>query len=169
MLSDKESQYLRRVFVRNVFSCIEGIVQILKYEIRKDVQCGKYNVELSNKEKEVLYEEKDRSDSKIKIFIPIDKNIKNTFILAKKVWMLTNSTLNTDGKDYQDFLKTKETRNRLMHPRTYYDINITDKEVDAVGKSFEWARLAFISLMKEKVESISSELPEDVISRINSA
>ncbi len=169
MLSDKESQYLRRVFVRNVFACIEGIVQILKYEISKDIRLGRYCVELTNKEKEVLYEEKYRNGDRTKIFIPIDKNVKKTFFVAGKVWGLSCFSLNTDGEKYRAFLKAKETRNRLAHPRTYYDIDITDTEIDAVGKAFEWVRSSFLSLMKEKVKSVSSELPDNVLNGLKNA
>lgn len=166
---EKESQYLRRVTVRNVFSFIEGIIQILKFEIRSDLRLKYYSADLSPKEKEILYEEKEKNGSKYCIFIPIDQNVKKTFKLAAKVWNLTEYSINTESHEYQWFINTKETRNRLTHPRTYYDINITDKEMAYLAQSFEWVRSEFFSIMKEKVESINQGLPKEVVERFKNA
>jgi len=152
--SDKESQYLRRVTVRTVFSFIEGIVQILKFELNSAVRLSRAEVVLSSKEHEVLHEVKVKDGDKIKIIIPVEQNLKRTFKLAGKIWNLKGYQFNTNCSQHTYFMYAKETRNKLTHPRTYYDIEISDDEMSYVAHAFEWVRQEFVRLNEEYRNSL---------------
>jgi hypothetical protein len=164
--TDKESQYLRRVTVRNVFSFLEAVVYILKHEIKSDLRLNRFSYTLTTKHSETLYEEKIRNGETISFFIPIDENIKKTFSLASKVWRLDEFNLKTNDEKYSAFLLAKEARNKLTHPRTYYDIQITDDDMSNVSKTQIWVKSEFIRLIQMKVHSIAAELPSEVYTQI---
>ncbi len=166
---EKDSQYLRRAVVRNVFSFIEGIVQILKFEVKSDLKMNRYSYSLSKNDLEVLNEEKENNGNKFQLFIPIDENLKKTFSIASNTWGLHQFKLDLNSEGYQDFLLAKKTRNRLTHPRTFYDIDITDNEITCFYSCFLWANTEFLRIMKLKVESIAEELPAGVYEKLSKA
>jgi len=75
--------------------------------------------------------------------VPVDENLKKTFRLAAKIWGLKNYSMKTEGKEYQEFLSAKNARNRLTHPRTYYDITVTDADMHCYASSFLWVKSEF--------------------------
>ena len=160
--ADKTSPYLRRCVARTVFAFVEGVIQIAKWEIRSSIRLGDSSVELSDKDREILLEEKKRNGEVIKILIPVDENLKKTFRLAAKVWGLKNYSLNLEGEEYKDFLSAKKARNRLTHPRTYYDITVTDIDMHCYASSFLWVKAEFLSLMDRRVQALAQELPAEV-------
>ncbi|ALS34562.1 hypothetical protein PTRA_b0018 [Pseudoalteromonas translucida KMM 520] len=164
--SDKKSQHLRRAAVRNVFSFIEAVVHIIKYEIKSDLRLNRFSYSLTKKNSEVLFEEKIRNEETIPFFIPIDENIKKTFSLASKVWGLEGFNLNTNDEKYSAFLIAKEARNKLTHPRTFYDIQITSDDISNVSKAYIWVKSEFLRLIKMKVHSITIDLPPEVYDHI---
>jgi hypothetical protein len=165
----RESQYHRRTVVRTVFSFVEGVVSILKYELRSDIRMRRYEYDLSKKEKEVLYEIKEHDGEEKNIFIPIDLNIKKTFKLAVSVWSVEDFRLNTDGLEYDLFIQAKATRNRLTHPRTYYDLQVTDDEMASMECTFNWVRVSFGELFKRKVADLTKDFPDDIRERLMNA
>ncbi len=104
------------------------------------------------------------------MFIPIHDNVVKTFKLASKIWELTEYlSINKDGQEYRRFLRAKEIRNRLTHPRTYYDIQITSYEIGLFAHIFKWIRSEFVSLIKEKNENIIQTLPKEVADGLKAA
>ncbi|MGA0558280.1 hypothetical protein ACO2Q8_16595 [Larkinella sp. VNQ87] len=163
LASDQESQFLRRIAIRNVFTYIEASVQIIKFEIKSDVRKNRYKKALSEKDVEFLNEERIKSDgTKEGIMIQIQDNLKGTFKLAKKIWGLNINYLDCSGKQYRYFLKAKHTRNKLTHPRTFYDIEITDDDVSYAAVAFQWTKDGFIKLFEAKVSKILETLPKQV-------
>jgi hypothetical protein len=150
--ADKESQFLRRSLVRTVFSFIEGVIHVIKFEIRSAYRLGRTEIEITRKEREILYEEREKDGEITKIFIATDDNLKKTFNIAKKVWELNNYRFNAGGSEYKDFQKAKRARDKLTHPRTFYDIEITKDDMFYMVRSFDWIRSEFSSLMSAKIE-----------------
>ena len=164
--SDKESQHLRRAAVRNVFSFIEAVVHIIKHEIKSDLRLNRFSYTLTKNNCEVLFEEKIRNEEIIPFFIPIETNIKKTFSLASKVWGLERFNLNTNDEKYRAFLIAKEVRNKLTHPRTFYDIQITSDDISNVSKAYIWVKSEFLRLIKMKVHIIATGLPPELYAHI---
>jgi hypothetical protein len=149
---DKANQYLRRSVVRAVFSYVEAVIEIIKVELRSSLRLERLNLELSKKNHELLGALSPISLDKGRQ-LPLEQNLKSTFKLAIKVWEL-DFRLNSDGEDYRDFLIAKSYRNKLTHPKTYYDIEITDDDMHYHAVAGMWVQAEFKRLMKARVDSL---------------
>ncbi|WP_312915760.1 hypothetical protein [Stutzerimonas kunmingensis] len=158
--ADRESQFLRRCVVRAIFSYIEAIAECVKVEIRSTIRTGGYSGKLTPKEQETLGALVIFGAEPGK-FLPLDQNLKRTFKLAAKVWNLSYR-LSTDGEDFRDFLSAKSARNKLTHPRTFYDIEVNDYDMHCHTVAGMWVQKEFRRLFQERVKSIASKLPEDM-------
>lgn len=158
---DKTSQYLRQCVVRAVFSFIEALVECVKWELRSSVRLKEFKNALSEKEKETLgslHVVGPRNDK----FLSLDQNVKRTFRLAAKVWTLKGFRLNTDGEDFQDFLRAKSARNRLTHPKTLYDIEVTDYDMSCHTTAGMWIQSEIQRLMRTRTATLTAQLPKEV-------
>lgn len=154
--ADRESQYLRRCVVRSVFSYIESMIECVKAEIKSTIRTGQYLGALTEKEMEVI--------GTLAIVngdsgrpMPIDDNIRKTFKIAGKVWDL-DFKLDTRGNDFTTFKIAKASRNRLVHPRTYYDIQVTDDDMADHTIAGMWAQKEFHRLMKARVDAVMARV-----------
>ncbi|MCG2579902.1 MAG: hypothetical protein KA296_03400 [Marinobacter sp.] len=155
---DRESQFLRRGVVRAIFSYIEAMIECVKVEIRSTIRTGLYTGNLTQKEQDTLGPLAIIGAPSGK-FLPLDQNLKRTFKLAAKVWAL-NFSLSTDGEDFRDFLAAKKARNKLTHPRTAYDIEVTDYDMHCHTVAGMWVQSEFQKLFNERVNSLLSGLSE---------
>ncbi|MEZ8467683.1 hypothetical protein AB6D20_007015 [Vibrio splendidus] len=149
---DKPNQYFRRSVVRAVFSYVEAVIETIKVEVRSSLRLERPNFELSKKEDELLGSLFAISENKGRQ-LPLEQNLKSTFKLAAKVWDL-DFRLNSDGEDYRDFVIAKSFRNKLTHPKTYYDIEVTDDDMHYHAVAGMWVRSEFERLMKARVDSL---------------
>jgi hypothetical protein len=155
----KSSQYLRRCVVRSIFAFIEAAIEAIKWELRSSVRLDEFTGQLSEREKETLgslHVVGLRNDK----FLPLDQNIKRTFRLAAKIWQLKNFRLNTDGEDFQDFLRAKSARNRLTHPKTVHDIEVTDVDMHCHTIAGMWVQTELFRLFKTRIGALAEGLPE---------
>ena len=157
--ANRESQYLRRCVVRAVFSYIEALVECVKVELRSTIRTNQYTGELTEKEKETLGPLAIIGAAPGK-FLPLDQNLKRTFRLARKIWYIENFSLNTAGPDFKDFLAAKSARNRLTHPRTYYDIEVTDYDMHCHTIAGMWAQVEFKRLFQARQDALLEALSE---------
>jgi hypothetical protein len=157
---NRESQYLRRCLVRAVFSYIEALVECIKVELRSTVRTRLYRGELTKKDHETLGP-LHVIGAKTGKFLPLEQNVKRTFRLAAKIWDLRTFRLRTEGQDFQDFLAAKSARNRLTHPRTFYDIEVTDQDMHCHTIAGMWAQAEFKRLFKARVRGLADQLSEN--------
>lgn len=155
---DRQSQYLRRCVVRAVFSYIEALIECIKVELRSNVRTGIFLVPLTEKEKEVLGA-LHLVGSKNDKLLPLEQNLKCTFKLAVKIWGLKGYRLATGAEDYQDFLRAKSARNRLTHPKTFYDIEVTDYDMHCHTIAGIWLQSETQRLARARVRAIADQLP----------
>jgi len=157
--NDRSSQYLRRCVVRAVFSFIEAAIECIKWELRSTVRTGEFIGQLSDKERETLgslHVVGARDDK----FLPLDQNVKRTFRLAAKIWQLKEFRLNTHGEDFQDFLRAKSARNKLTHPKTVYDIEVTDHDMHCHTIAGMWMQSELVRLVNSRLAALAESLPE---------
>lgn len=158
--ADRGSQYLRRCVVRAIFSFIEAAVESIKVELRSTVRCGHFTDPLSEKEKETLgslHVIGLREDK----FLSLDQNAKRTFRLANKIWKLKSFRLNTGTEDFQDFLRAKSARNRLTHPKTFYDIEVSDEDMHCHTIAAMWIQAEVGRLHEARIQALMRELPQE--------
>lgn len=151
--AERESQYLRRCVVRAIFSFIEAAIECVKVELRSTLRLGYYPEHaLTPKERETLGTLAAIGASSGK-FLPLDQNVKRTFRLAAKIWEL-DFRLATSSSDFRDFQAAKTARNRLTHPRTFYDVQVTDHDMHCYTVAGMWVRGEFQRLFNARVESL---------------
>lgn len=157
--TDRSNQYLRRCLARTVFSFIEAVVECVKVELRSTVRTGLYpETSLTAKEREILVPLA-VVGAPVGRFLPLDQNLKRTFKLAAKVWHL-NFHLASSGEDFKDFLSAKSARNRLTHPRTFYDIEVTDHDMHCYTIAGMWVQREFQRLFGARVESLAHAMSD---------
>ena len=151
---DRQSQYLRRCVARAIFAFIEALIESIKVEIRSNIRTGLIVVTLTKREMETLgsLSITPRSSGK---FLPLDQNIKRTFRLAAKIWKL-NFQLESGGQDFQDFLAAKSARNRLTHPRTFYDIQVSDDDMEYYTIAGSFIQQEFLRLMNARKKQLQN-------------
>jgi hypothetical protein len=121
----RDSQFLRRATVRAIFALIEASTEIIKSEIRSTLRLKGGEDHLSEKELGILGGLSITPGPRDQKFLSLEDNLK----LAAKTWGLAEFQLDAGGENYRDFLQAKDARNRLTHPRTYYDIKVTDEDM----------------------------------------
>ena len=163
---NRDSQYLRRSTVRAIYSYIEAIIESVKTEVRSTIRTSNKEIELTDKEKELLGSLSPVSCRRGEKKHNMVENIKKTFKLAIKIWGLDGYKFYTDGQEFEFFLSSKEARNKLMHPKTYYDIQVTEDDMHDHTIALEWLHNEFQNLIKNRLESVAKELPEDVAKKL---
>jgi len=156
---EKESQFLRRAVVRAIFALVEAIAEIIKVEVRSTLRLEGGEEALSKKELNVLGGLSITPNPKDQKFLPIEDNLKLTFKIACKIWELNDFQLDTDGENYRDFLRAKDSRNKLTHPRTFYDIQVTDEDMHCHTVTFQWSGNEFKRIFKHRIEKLTTSLP----------
>ncbi|EIZ1900257.1 hypothetical protein MOS04_004503 [Vibrio parahaemolyticus] len=159
--SDKQNQYLRRSVVRAVFSYIEALIESIKVEIRSSIRIERPDFELSKKESELLGSLSSISQDKGRQF-PLEQNLKLTFKLAAKVWEL-DFKLNSDGEDYRDFVIAKSYRNKLTHPKTFYDVEVTDDDMHYYSVAGMWVQEEFRRLFKARADNLEAYINKHLV------
>lgn len=119
----------------------------------------------SKKEKEILYDVRVIGNQEIPWNIPLDMNLKKTISIGIKCWNLNKNIVNFSSKHYNSFLTAKNTRNRLTHPRKYYDIEISNEEMEYLLIAFDWLKDIFTKILKEKINSILKTVPDDFVKK----
>lgn len=124
--SDRSSQFFRRALARATFAYIEALIEAVRNELRSTIRSGVGMAELTAKDEETLgFLGVVGTPTK---FLPVEQGLKRTFKLAAKIWGL-DFRLETEGEYFRDFLAAKDARNRLMHPRTLHDVEVTDEDM----------------------------------------
>src|SRR5690606_10189710 len=140
----------------------EACIETIKVEVRSNIRTELFTPDLTDKEKEILGSLHVIGDRKSDKQLPLDANIKRTFRLAAKVWGLDSYHLTTGGEDFADFLRAKDARNRLTHPRTFYDVQVTDDDMHCHTIAYQWVLGEFSRIFRARVEDSASSLsPED--------
>lgn len=157
--TDRANQYLRRCVVRAIFSFIEAVVECIKVELRSTMRTGLYSGKsLRPRELETLGPLAIVGASTGK-FLPLDQNIKRTFKLAAKIWHL-DFRLATGGADFTDFKLAKSARNRLTHPRTFYDVEVSDRDMHYHTVAGMWVQHEFQRLFHARVQSLTQAMTD---------
>ncbi len=158
--TNRSSQYLRRCTVRAIFVYIEAVIEIIKIELRSNIRTDFITPTLSDRESRLL--------GSLSIFrtddhrIGLLDNLKGTFKLASRLWELQDFELDTGGLDYEDFRRAKVARDRLTHPKTYCDIQITDEDMSSCSIAGMWVRDSFERLFSERSKQLLDRIAIEI-------
>jgi len=126
----------RRALVRSVFAFVESMLFALKQEALK------HPAIFSSSEVALLREESyelgDDGEARIRpAKLTLKRNLKFTFSSFAKAWR-TRDRLELSGAGWQDFRSALRVRDRLMHPKSIADLDVSDEEIRAVNHTSVW-------------------------------
>lgn len=134
---DDIPQWRRRSYVRALFAFIEGWIFVTKQVFLDD----RYLDELEIGELVMLKEERYQlQNGKPKTkpnFVTVDENLRFVIFMVNK---LGKDPLCIQNKDsgWQILGRAKEIRDRLTHPKTWSDFDLSNDEIDLCNKTFTW-------------------------------
>lgn len=133
-------QFGRRMYIRAMFAMVEGTVYRMK-QICFSEEYGSYS-SFTPAESALLREETYDLDDRGKVvikqsFLLLVKNIKFAFEAFHKYFGSANN-LKIDDAGWESFLKAVKIRNRLTHPKTAIDLNVSDAEFETVRRASDW-------------------------------
>jgi hypothetical protein len=141
LLSNGDTQFARRAYVRCLFAFIEGAVWILKYACRNGktpkgvlpVSPGEYAL-LGD----VSYELKSSGElSEQPKFLRLQENVKFCAVLFNRLFG-SKIDLKVGSGDWQKFITAIGIRNRITHPKHLSDFDITDEELKICQDTCLW-------------------------------
>ncbi|MCW3094771.1 MAG: hypothetical protein JWL77_389 [Chthonomonadaceae bacterium] len=149
LLSLKDSQFTRRVYVRAVFALIEGNINLMADVIL--AASGRDEVALTTREAEALRQERQITTeqgvdvTRVK-FVPIRDRIVPVFSTFARMFeerFLPDRS--TSG--WTDFIAAIEIRNRITHPKNAASFDISDNDLGIVERAREWYAASIQALL----------------------
>src|SRR6267142_3548125 len=156
MEKNEESQSLRRALCRSIFSLIEGTSYLLK-KSALDVEDAKQI--FTNADFALLNDEGYELDSRgyakvIRKHLPTLANIRYSMEAFSKSNHSKYSP-NCSGQGWQDIQLAYEIRNRLTHPKSTTDLNLTKKDMKTIEGAYKWFMVAYTMCFVETIKSLN--------------
>jgi hypothetical protein len=136
-LKDKSNQFWRRTVIRCLLALLEAALWNMKNTAPKIAVISE--VTLSPKELEF-------AEDRVRPFPNFRKNLIGTFELFAKVHLI--QFLVVADKKFEALCTTYELRNRLMHPKKPFDLDVSDQKIDDAMAGTMWFRQTFDKLMQ---------------------
>ena len=157
LLSSSDNQFTRRAYVRNVFAMMEGCIWALKETVLLAKPAGGYPKILARGEYELLsdtsYDLKANGEVKEQMkYLRLPENVRFTFRVIGKYFGGTYD-LAVGGKGWQAFLSAQAVRNRITHPKTSKEFEISDSEIEQCQQACSWFNnlvLSFFQAIADK-------------------
>lgn len=141
-LEKDDNQFTRRAFIRSLFSIIEGSVWVLKQTLlhasapkgrMKQLSIAEYAI-LS----ETTYDLKNNGQINARSQkLPLPENLKFTAELLAK-YFNAHLDLGIGSKAWDNFLKAQRIRNRIAHPKTMHEFEITSEDTAVCQATSSW-------------------------------
>jgi hypothetical protein len=131
-----------RMFVRSFFAHIEGLIYKLQIQALNWNEANNLN-RLTNAEKAVIKQENYALNKKGKInkhnsFNSIDRNLRFTIRILKKVYNVRYILeLDSDNR-WNDFKKSIQMRNNITHPKNEKDLILSEADIDTLLNARKW-------------------------------
>jgi hypothetical protein len=141
---DRKSQFWSRMAIRCLCAAIEARLFILRRMAEKMAPLG--GVQFEPEETEILTEEriveKNGAKTKKPKWLPFQDSVKESFRLFAKA---TGATIKIDYGvgGYTALCKTFELRNRLMHPKSPFDVEVRIRDIETVDQAIAWFNRTF--------------------------
>jgi len=150
-----DTQYNRRMYIRAVFSAIEGTCFTFRADIINDVESKKYHISLADK---AMLREESYSFDKENIkgrantrYISLDNMLLFTFKhLAASNAISYEIDKKTDG--WRSFKQALKARNRITHPRNPDEFQVSDSDLVDIKRTYKWFWLIYRDVHKIKSE-----------------
>lgn len=163
-LEKEDNQFTRRAYVRSLFALIEGSIWVLKQTVINASAANGEEKRISVAEYALLsdrtYDLKSNGQPKEQVkFLKLPENFKFTFAVLEK-YFKTEFDLGIGTIAWDNFLEAQAIRNRITHPKTSADFEITDAEISTCKETCSWFNelvLAFFNGIVPAVERTKKE------------
>lgn len=138
--SIKDTQFVRRTYVRAVFALVEGNINlmadiILRAHERNEI---KLTVEEISPLREESYELSEQGKTIAKPrFFKLQSRLRFVLELFPRLYDRTHS-VDTSVQGWNKFKEAIKLRNRITHPRDKSSFYVTDEELDTLELAREW-------------------------------
>lgn len=155
-----DNQFTRRSFIRNVFSFIEGNINMLKQEILVKLKHSRI-IKLEPEEILVLKEESPQVEKNGKIkattkYVDLLTNIRVTFRYYTKIFDFKYD-LDVSKQYWQIFQSSLKVRNRITHPKVESDMDISNQELVETYISYFWFKQCVINMLILKAKAMKEQ------------
>jgi hypothetical protein len=139
-LAGSDTQFNRRSYVRTVFALIEGETYLRKQYALMMHDLGM--IRLSDPEVALLREEQYKLNNKgepstQQLFLRLAENLRYSFRIDAKVHG-REYKFETQGHEWESFLKAIAIRHRITHPKQFEDFEISDTDLSIVHTVLKW-------------------------------
>lgn len=144
-----DEQMRRRELVRSLHAAVDGVVWALRQHVRASARAmDLLTLDEESVLEEVSYQVNDRGTISAQArFLPFLGAVRLAVKIATKV--SPGFSVDFEGKAWADFRDAVATRNRLTHPKTTVDLNVSSAEIDQVTASFFWILEVAVSAMEK--------------------
>jgi hypothetical protein len=155
----------RRELIRAVFAAIEG----LHWQLKRDV-LSHNRTKLSPHEYAAMVEQTYSVDDRGNVnvtprFLPLVTAVRLVVSIVKRSRPTYQLDFNHVG--WANLKAAVEVRNRLVHPKTLEDLNVSDAEIDKAMSAFSWILALVIEVLQETHAALTGDYlpPADKPSR----
>jgi hypothetical protein len=154
-LGDDPTEYFRRQYIRAVFAELEG----LTFSIKLLALAPESSPSFSTAEMALLrgeqYRLSDTGDALVSpAFLTLSSDMKFAIrSYAKSVGLTYQLPVSEPG--WSALLRAKKVRDRLMHPRSANDLQVTDDELECATQASEWFQKKFEELSDLMMDQVS--------------
>ena len=147
-------QTCRRTLIRCVCAYLEATLSLMKAATLPAADF--FSANLSDEEMEVAsgHRVKNRVLGKRAPFSSFPDNVKRTLGAFAKAHAVS-CVINYDDAGFCDLCETYGLRNRLMHPKTHLDIEVSNKAFETSIRGFNWFDSAGVRIMKDCKEKVT--------------
>jgi len=150
-----DSQFWRRTLLRCCCASAEGTLSLLK---QITPVCAEFfGVSLTDSDMKIVTECRTYIEAGVTktkpAFLPFRDNLKETFKVFAKAHTV-QPAVNCSTPGFADLCETFELRNRLMHPKTVFDLEVNDKALDGADRGLKWFKESLVQLLKDCGEKL---------------
>ncbi len=166
-LSTEDSALARRNFTRAVFAWIEAVSFLMRQFVLYKLKEKPLTLEMLPKlvaASETTYNVgNDGEVHEDRLRSRTSNNLMFSIKSFAEIWDL-KLDINKGGRNWQDYVKALQIRDRITHPKNAIDINITDQEVETIGEA-KGMMIAYLKLLtnpelvkfiKDKIEHVKN-------------
>jgi hypothetical protein len=144
-------QTCRRSLIRCVCAIVEGTLSLMKAATLSAADF--FGVSLSGKEIELATGRREKTGKPIH-FLPFQDNVKETLKMFMKAHGV-QIPIDYDDSGFKDLCEMFRLRNKLMHPKTLFDIEVSDESFKASIRGSNWFDAIGVNIMKHCMERMA--------------
>lgn len=148
-LKSEDSQTNRRALIRAIFAAIEGLVWRLKQDIYS--HSNRLSALTAHEQAAMLEEgynvDKNGIVSAIPRFLPLPSKIRLVVRIVQRY--RPDYTLDFNHQGWANLKSSVDVRNRIIHPKSLTDLEISDDEISEALSAFNWMLALNIEALRE--------------------